>query len=192
MAPIDGLRPVTCQCVFGLLAATGLRISEALSLTRTDVDLDTGVLLIREAKFHQQRLVPMHPSVTESLQAYARRRDRLVPRPSCDRFFLRDGVSGANQSGILYALQTLCQQLGWQPRGDYRYHRLHDMRHTFIVRSTLRFYEQGIDVDRAVLALSTYVGHAKVSDTYWYFTGIPELMSIAAERFERYAQGATQ
>lgn len=190
LVPADGLRPATCRCVFGLLAATGLRISEALSLTTTDVDLDAGVLLIREAKFHQQRLVPMHPSVTESLRAYARQRDRLVPRPIHDQFFLRDDGNGANQSGMLYALQTLCQQLGWQPRGDYRYHRLHDMRHTFIVRSTLRFYEQGIDVDRAVLALSTYVGHAKVSDTYWYFTGIPELMSIAAERFERYAQGA--
>lgn len=192
LAPADGLRPATCRCVFGLLAATGLRISEALSLTRADVDLDAGVLLIREAKFHQQRLVPMHPSVTESLRAYARRRDQLMPGSICNRFFLRDDGSGANQAGMLYALQTLCQQLGWQPRGDYRYHRLHDMRHTFIVRSTLRFYEQGIDVDHAVLALSTYVGHAKVSDTYWYFTGIPELMSIAAERFERYVQGATR
>ena len=192
LAPTDGLRPATCQCVFGLLASTGLRISEALSLTRTDVDLNAGVLLIREAKFHQQRLVPMHPSVTESLRAYVRRRDQLVPESTCDRFFLRDSGSGANQSGMLYALQTLCQQLGWQPRGDYLHHRLHDLRHTFIVRSTLRMYEQGVDVDRAILALSTYVGHAKVSDTYWYFTGIPELMSIAAERFEHYAQGATR
>jgi integrase/recombinase XerD len=189
LAPTHGLRPATCQCVFGLLAATGLRISEAVSLTKMDVDLEAGVLRIREAKFQQQRLVPMHPTVTESLQAYARRRDRLVPGSACDRFFLRDDGNGANQPGILYALQTLCQQLGWQPRGDYRHHRLHDFRHSFIVRSMLRFYEQGIDVDRAVLALSTYVGHAKVSDTYWYFTGIPELMAIAAERFERYAQG---
>lgn len=192
LAPADGLRPATCRCVFGLLAATGLRISEALALTTSDVDLDAGVLLIREAKFHQQRLVPMHPSVTESLSAYARWRERLVPRPTCNQFFLRDDGNAANQSGILYALQTLCQQLGWQPRGDYLHHRLHDLRHTFIVRSTLSFYEQGIDVNRAVLALSTYVGHAKVSDTYWYFTGIPELMSIAAERFHRYAQGATR
>ena len=84
------------------------------------------------------------------------------------------------------------RQLGWQPRGDYPHHRLHDLRHTFVVRATLRFYQQGIDVDRAVLALSTYIGHAKVSDTYWYFTGIPELMAIAAERFERYAEGAPQ
>ena len=97
-----------------------------------------------------------------------------------------------NQAAIRYALQTLCRKLGWQPRGDYPHHRLHDLRHTFVVRATLRFYQQGIDVDRAVLALSTYIGHAKVSDTYWYFTGIPELMAIAAERFERYAEGAPQ
>jgi len=189
LVPTEGLRPATCRCVFGLLAATGLRISEALKLTTADVDLHSGVLHIREAKFHQQRLVPLHPSVTDSLRAYARWRDRLVPRPRCDRFFLRDDGSGANQSGILYALQTLCQQLGWQPRGDYPRHRLHDMRHTFIVRSMLRFYEQGVDIDSAVLALSTYVGHAKVSDTYWYVTGIPELMAIAAERFHLYMQG---
>lgn len=192
LAPEHGLRPATCRCVFGLLAASGLRISEALALTRADVDFDAGVLCIREAKFHRQRLVPLHPSVIEALGAYARQRDRLVPRPVCDCFFLRDDGHSANQSGILYALQTLCRQLGWQPRGDYPHHRLHDLRHTFIVRSTLRFYEQGIDVDRAVLALSTYVGHAKVTDTYWYFTGIPELMTIAADRFYRYTQGATR
>jgi integrase/recombinase XerD len=189
LAPTEGLRPATCRCVFGLLAATGLRIAEALTLTAADVDLDSGVLHIREAKFHQQRLVPLHPSVTDSLRAYARQRDRLVPRPCCDRFFLRDDGSGVNQPGMLYALQTLCQQLDWQPRGDYRRHRLHDIRHTFIVRSMLRFYEQGVDIDRAILALSTYVGHAKVSDTYWYVTGIPELMAIAAERFHLYTQG---
>jgi integrase/recombinase XerD len=190
LAPAQGLRPATCRCVFGLLAASGLRISEALALTRTDVDLEAGVLRIRDAKFHQQRLVPLHPSVTQCLSAYARRRDRLLPQPACDRFFLRDDGRAANQAGMLYALQTLCRQLGWQPRGDYAHHRLHDLRHSFIVASTLRFYQQGIDVDRAVLALSTYVGHAKVSDTYWYFTGIPELMAIAAERFHHYAQGA--
>jgi integrase/recombinase XerD len=192
LAPAQGLRPATCRCVFGLLAATGLRISEALALTREDVDLDDGVLRIREAKFHQQRLVPLHRSVALSLSAYARCRDQLVPRPTSDRFFLRDDGHCANQSGILYALQTLCQQLGWKPRGDYPHHRLHDMRHSYIVRSTLRFYEQGIDVDRALLALSTYVGHAKVSDTYWYVTGIPELMAIAAERFHRYVQGGSR
>ena len=113
-----------------------------------------------------------------------------MPRPVCDRFFLRDDGHATNQSTVRYALHTLCRQLGWQPRGDYSHHRLHDLRHSYIVRSTLRFYEQGIDIDRAILTLSTYVGHAKVSNTYWYLTGIPELMDTAAERFQRYAQGA--
>lgn len=192
LAPLDGMRPATCHCIFGLLASCGLRISEALALNRCDVDLDAGVLHIREAKFHQQRLVPLHPSVCNALLAYVCLRDARVPGPLCDSFFVRYDGHAVTQAGIRYALQALCRQLGWQPRGDYPRHRLHDLRHTFIVRATLRFYQQGIDVDRAVLALSTYVGHAKVSDTYWYFTGIPELMAIAAERFERYAEGATQ
>jgi len=192
LPPPGGMRPATCRCVFGLLASCGLRISEALALSRSDIDLDTGVLHVREAKFHQQRLVPLHPSVCEALRAYASLREAHFPRPLCDRFFVRDDGHAVNQAAIRYALQTLCRQLGWQPRGDYPHHRLHDLRHTFVVRATLRFYQQGIDVDRAVLALSTYIGHAKVSDTYWYFTGISELMAIAAERFERYAEGAPQ
>jgi integrase/recombinase XerD len=181
--------PATCRCVFGLLAATGLRISEALTLSKVDVDLHSGILHIREAKFHQQRFVLLHPSVTDSLLSYAQRRDQLVPRPSCDRFFLRDDGNGANQPGILYALQMVCEQLGWQPRGDYRRHCLHDMRHTFIVRSMLRSYKRGVVIDKAVLALSIYVGHAKESDTYWYVSGILELMAIAAECFHLYSQG---
>ncbi len=134
----------------------------------------------------------LHPSVTKALSRYASWRDLLVPRLPCDRFFLRDDGHAANQSGTLYALPTLPEQQGWRARGDYPHHRLHDFGHTFIVRSILRFYEQCVDVDRAVLALSTYVGHAKVSDTCCYFTGIPELMTVAAERFHCYTQGATR
>ncbi|TQE95105.1 MAG: tyrosine-type recombinase/integrase [Spiribacter salinus] len=188
----NGLRPATCRTVFGLLAASGLRISEALALTRTDVDLVTGVLWIRETKRHKHRLVPLHPSTVKALRTYTRIRDQKLHYRASDHFFLRDDGQPTNQAIILYALQTLCCQLGFQPRGDYHRHRLHDLRHTFIVKSTLSFYEQGVDIDRAVLALSTYVGHAKVSDTYWYFTGIPELMALAGERFHRYVLGASQ
>ncbi len=189
LKPDRSLRPATCGCVFGLLAASGLRISEVIALTNKDVDLTTGVLHIREAKFHQQRLIPLHPTVTASLATYAVRRTQLVPSAACDRFFLRQDGHPINQSSMLYALKALCRQLGWQPRGDHLHHRLHDFRHTFIVRSLLRFYEQGIAVDQAILALSIYVGHAKISDTYWYLTGIPELMAIAAERFQLYTNG---
>lgn len=171
LGPPGSLRPATCRTVLGLLAATGLRISEAIELTRADVDLKAGVLDIRDAKCHAQL------------------RDRLVPTPCCDRFFLRDDGRAVVSRCIRYALRSLCHELGWLVRGDHAYHRLHDMRHTFIVRSALRLYEQGGDVGRSLPALSIYVGHAKVVDTYWYFTGIPELMALAADRFCHYVEG---
>lgn len=183
-----GLRPATCRTLFGLLASSGLRISEAISLTREDVDLATGILHIHEAKFYKSRWVPLHPSATQSLNAYAQLRDQIIKHPACHRFFLSDAGQAINRATILYALHTICRQLGWRPRGDYPHHRLHDFRHTFIVHSLLRFYQLGMDIDHAVLALSTYVGHTRISDTYWYFTGIPELMAIAAGRFQQYAQ----
>ncbi len=191
LGPPGRLRPATCRALFGLLAATGLRISEALRLTRADVDLETGVLDIRDAKYHQHRLVPLHASVAPHLQTYAQSRDKLVPDPVCDRFFLRDDGRTVDQRSVLYALQRVCRQLDWSPRGDYAHHRLHDLRHTFIVRSVLQRYAKGGDVERDLSVLSIYVGHAKVVDTYWYLTGIPELMAVATERFHRYAQGGS-
>lgn len=189
LSPPGGLRSATCRTLFGLLAATGLRISEALKLTLSDVDLVNGVLDIRDTKCHQRRLVPLHASVTPHLQAYAQLRDQLVPGQGCNRFFLRDDGRAVDRRSMLYALHEVCRQLGWQVRGDHPHHRLHDLRHTFIVRSVLRLYEQSGDIERGLPALSIYVGHAKVVDTYWYLTGIPELMAIAAERFHRYALG---
>lgn len=188
LTPRGGLRPATCRCVFGLLAASGLRISEALALTTRDVDLTAGVLSIRAGKFQKPRLVPLHPSTTAALVVYARQRDTFRPQPVCDRFFVRDDGRPADALALRYAMQVLCRRLGWGVRGDYPYHRLHDHRHTFIVRSLLRGYERGVAIDHAVLALSTYVGHARITDTYWYLTGIPELMSLAGERFRRYAE----
>jgi integrase len=185
----ESLHPATCRTVFGMLAATGLRISEALALTRADVDLVVGVLNIRDTKCHQSRLVPLHASVPPHLQAYAQLRDRLVPEACCDRFFLRDDGRAVDPRAMRKALQALCGELGWQVRGDHAHHRLHDLRHTFIVRSALRLYEQGGDVGSSLPTLSIYVGHAKVIDTYWYLTGIPDLMALAAERFHRYVQG---
>lgn len=192
LTPRSGLRPATCRAVFGLLSATGLRIGEALQLRRDDVDLVNGVLKIPGAKRHRPRLVPIHPTVATALNSYAKLRDGMLRQARSDHFFLLDDGLPANRRGILYALHVLCERLGWRPRGDYPHHRLHDFRHTFIVRVALRAHELGKDVDKQILALSAYVGHVKVADTYWYFTGVPELMSIAAARFEEYAQGGAE
>ena len=188
LKPIGGLRGATCQTVFGLLASSGLRISEALNLIRDTVDLDSGMLDVRNTKFHQCRFVPLHATVVSHLLTYAQRRDREIPTAGCDRFFIRQDGQPVSQRHVLYALQSLCKELGWTVRGDHVRHRLHDLRHTFIVRSVLRLYEQGADVDRGIPILSTYVGHAKLEDTYWYLTGIPELMSVAAKRFHAYVE----
>jgi len=189
LPPIEGLRPVTYETLFGLLAATGLRISEALHLTHQDVDLEAGIITVRETKFSKSRLVPLHPTTTEALQQYVRLRDVRVPAPSSDDFFLSDGGRRMLQDTVEHRFRRMCDQLGWRSRGGHPAPRIQDLRHSFITHCLLRWYRQGINVDNEMLALSTYVGHAEVTYTYWYVTGVPELMAIATQRFEQFALG---
>ena len=188
LSPSGGLRPATCEAVFGLLAATGLRISEALALRRSDVDLESGLLTIRQSKFRKSRLVPLHPSATEALRSYACARDRRLHAPTTEAFFWSDHGEPMNYRQVAYAFAHLRAQLGWRARGTHLVPRIHDIRHSFICRCLLRWYRQGVNVDNAMLSLSTYVGHTQVTDTFWYVTGIPELMAIAGERFEHFTQ----
>lgn len=184
-----GLRPATIQCLIGLLSATGLRISEALHLSQADMDFESKLLVIRETKFSKSRYVPVHPTTVEALKNYARLRDRLVPVMSnSDAFFLFDNGHPLNYRQALYAFQCIRRQLGWQRK---RLPRIHDLRHTFACNRLLAWYKQGIDVNNAILMLSVYLGHSKVTDTYWYLTGIPSLMAIAAKHFERFSGGET-
>ena len=134
----------------------------------------------------------MHETVRIELRAYAEQRDHAVQTPKSDRFFLLDNGLPVNDRQIRYAFRCLLRHLGWIPRGDYALHRLHDLRHTFIVRNLLRSSRQGITPGCAALALSTYVGHARVAGTFWYVTGIPDLMAIAGDRFHGYAMEGTQ
>ena len=189
--PRDGLRPLTYRTLYGLLACCGLRIGEAIRLTRTDVDLESGVLSIRNTKRHKSRFVPLHASAVRALAAYRQERDRRAPWPPSDHFFLLDNGQPPRRPRLCDTLHRLADELGWKPRGDYLHHRLQDFRHTFIVRSLLRAFEAGLEMDRMVLALSTYVGHDHVTDTYWYVTGVPELMALAGERFRNYSQVVT-
>jgi integrase/recombinase XerD len=188
LRPTDGLRPLTYRTIYGLLASCGLRIGEAIRLTRTDVDLDCGVLAISDTKRHKSRFVPLHSSAVRALEIYAHQRDRRVSSPQSNHFFLLDNGKPPTRARICCALHGLANELGWKARGDYPRHRLQDFRHTFVVRNLLRAFEAGLDADRVVLALSTYVGHNHVADTYWYVTGVPELMEIAGERFQNYSE----
>ena len=111
--PPGGLRGASCATIFGLIAATGLRISEATALTRSDVDLKRGLLHIRHAKFDKSRWVPMHPTTTSALQRYALQRDR-DPLTTTEAFFVFDYGRCASTPGLQYAFQLLRQRLKWR------------------------------------------------------------------------------
>jgi integrase len=182
LAPVTGLRPHTCATVFGLLAATGLRISEACALRRDAVDLQHGVLHVRQAKFGKRRLVPLHPSATGALRRYAGRRDQDPASAATAAFFVFDQGRPVHPRLLQYAFRRLCEALRWRARGGHPAPRLHDVRHSFVCWRLRRWYDAKVDIDRHVLALSTYLGHAKVTDTYWYLTATPDLLARAARR----------
>ncbi len=183
LSPEKGLRPLTFSTLFGLLACTGLRVSEALRLQSTDVNLAEGYLHIRESKFRKSRLVPLHPSAVEALERYVRHRDKRILQRACPAFFQLENGIPVTYSRTRTALHGVRRQLGWVPAPDRPRLDLRSLRHTFACHRLTAWYEQGVDVNEWILALSTYLGHGKVSDTYWYLSGIPHLLAIAARRF---------
>ena len=191
LGPDGGLRPVVMETLFGLIACTGLRISEALGLLDADVDLQGGVLTIRQSKFGKSRLVPLHPSAIEVLTRYRTQRARHVrSTPELPFFVASRGRLLGQPIGdrqVHRIFEELRRQLGWVDRGSHGTPRIHDLRHAFAVRRLVLWHEQGVDVGQRMLALSTYLGHVKVSSTYWYLTGVPELMGLLGQAFERYA-----
>lgn len=186
--PREGLRPSTYRTLFSLLASTGLRLSEACRLQRRDVDLREGLLTVRKGKFGKSRLVPLHPTAVEALTRYARRRDASPIAPRSESFFRTERAPALTRQAVEGAFITVRAGLGWATAGRAGRPRIHDLRHTFVVRRLLRWYQEGADVNRKILALATYLGHAKVTDTYWYLSAVPELMAITARRFEYFAQ----
>jgi integrase len=184
LKPTGGLRPLTYTTLFGLLASTGLRISEAIRLDRADVDLRVGVLTITETKFRKSRLVPLHPTTVTALKAYADQRDHSLPLKRTGRFFISDFGARLNYPTVCSTFVKLRRDLGWTNRNGRRLPRLHDLRHAFACRRLLSWYRDGADVDKKMPALSTYLGHVSVEGTYWYLTAAPDLMAVASSRFE--------
>lgn len=186
LSPRAGLRPRTYVAFLSLLVSTGLRLSEACRLTRDDVDLVAGVLTIRESKFRKSRLA-LHPTTTLALIRYAAYRDAWEASRS-GRFFQTNRASALTRAAVEKTFSRMRRRLTWSAQGRTRQPRIHDFRHTFAVRRLLRWADDRADVHHQILALSTYLGHAKVTDTYWYLSAVPELMALTAERFERFVR----
>ena len=194
LGPPGNLRAATHETLFGLIAAAGLRVSEAMDLLDIDVDLKQGMLTIRQTKFAKSRQLPLHPTTIAALQRYRRLRNHHIVVTPETPFFVGSRGKYLGQHLRIHNVDLifagLRKQLGWVNRGAHHAPRVHDLRHTFAVRRVMLWHEHGTDIDQAMLALSTYMGHAKISNTYWYLTAVPELMAVAAGTFERFAQVA--
>jgi integrase len=177
------LPAATHETVLGLLAATGMRVGEALRLDRSDIDWTEGVLQIRESKFGKSRQVPVQPSTLAALDSYSDIRDRLCPRPATASVFV--SVRGnrliypvvEQVFGRLRTATAIGAESATRPR-------IHDLRHTFAVRTLLGWYRAGENVEVRLPRLSTYLGHRDPRSTYWYLSAAPELLALAAGRLE--------
>ncbi len=188
IAAARGLRPplraATFQTLIGLLACTGLRIGEAIHLDREDFDPAHGVLTVRDSKFGKSREVLLHESTVHALADYAEVRDRLCPHAKERSFFITTRGSRLAHPTIYQPFRALLEQTGVRHPSPSRRPRIHDLRHSFAVKTLLGWYRDGGDVAARMPLLSTYLGHVDPVATYWYLSAAPELLALAAERLE--------
>jgi site-specific recombinase XerD len=188
-SPRSKLQPYTCRMLILLLYGAGLRISEALSLKLTNVDLTAGILTIRESKFYKTRLVPMSPALTGALGDYVARRAKEHPTQLDAALFLTRTETPLARHTAENVFSRLRVRAGVLRHDGGRYQpRLHDLRHAFAVHRLVSWYRQGADVQRLLPPLATYLGHVHIAATQRYLTLTPDLLREASQRFERYAR----
>ena len=177
-------RARTWQTLIALLSVTGLRTGEACGLNRADVDLREGLLTVTDTKFGKSRQVPVHATTTTALAKYARDRDRQHPVPSTPAFFVSIRGTRLDARNLPSTFARLVATAGVTGGEGQRRPRLHDLRHSFATATLLTWYNDGDDVQAKLPLLTTYLGHADPKSTYWYLSGSPELLALAAARLE--------
>lgn len=178
------LRPHTYKTLLGLLATTGMRISEARLLDDSDVELQKAVLSIRATKFAKRRLIPLHASTCAALHRYRKLRTRQFHRRDTIPFFVGREGRRLSESAIRSAFHQVLKHSAIQAPQGQRRPRIHDLRHTFAVQTIRRWYRTNRDLQAWLPRLSTYLGHVHVHDTYWYITAVPDLLRTAARRLQ--------
>jgi len=180
----ESLHPLTFSTLLGLLACTGLRISEALQLELIDWEPAQAVLTVRQAKFGQSRYVPLAPTAATALHTYLHARTKAFPKSKSRRLFVHEQAKPLAYEQARRTFSVLRDQLGWQhcqPRP-----RLHDLRHTFAVNCLLGWYRKGQEeLNAKILSLAVYLGHRNIRHTYWYLTAVPELLALGSSRWAK-------
>lgn len=171
------------ETLIGLLAATGMRVGEAIRLERPDVVWAEGVVVVRDSKFGKSRLVPLHPTTMTALADYAEQRDRLLPHPDSGTFFVSTVGVALWYTDVGRTFRKLLAATGVGARAPRR-PRIHDVRHSFAVKTLIEWYRDGHDVQTRLPRLATFLGHRDPISTYWYLSAVPELLSLAAGRLE--------
>jgi integrase/recombinase XerD len=171
---VTGLRACTSATVFGVLAVTGMRLSEPLALDHDDVALDDGLLTMRHTKLRTSRCLPLHPTTQQALGRYGEVRHRVYPIPYSPAFFVSEQGRRLTTWAVRATCIRLSRQIGLRGPRESQGPRLHDVRHRFAVQTLVHWYQAGVDGDRHFSELSTSLGHVKVSDTSWYLSATPE------------------
>ena len=178
------IRRCTYFTLIGLLSVTGMRVGEAIRLDRGDINWNDVTLTVRKTKFDKSRLIVLHPTTVAALQAYDRLRDQLISNPLDPSFFVSQASTRLLYCNVQWTFARLVRLANITPRSTGRRPRLHDLRHTFAVRTVLGWYRDGADAAARLPLLSTYLGHTTPRDTYWYLSATPELLRVAANRLE--------
>lgn len=174
---------------------TGIRVNEALSLERRDVDLDPALLTLRNTRNGKDRQLPINSDTVSWLAGYAKLRDRLA-RIESSMFFIKEDGEPAGDCGARYHFAKVSKNIGLRSPQAFNRHghgpRIHDLRHTFAVHTILDWFRDGKDIEAEIYKLSTYLGHSEPKQTFWYIEAVPELMQLAPARAkQRVLEGAS-
>lgn len=186
----DGLRCITISTAIGLLWVTGMRPSEVCNLMDNDIDLEKGLITVRETKFAKSRMLPLHKTTILNLNKYISNRNKLKNDFSNQHFFLTTRSQKLKLCSLEYAFKVIRINLlldtkVWSRRPP----RLYDIRHSFASNTILKWLKNDVNVNNKIIYLSTYLGHVKVADTYWYLNGTQELLQYVTRNFEKYFYG---
>lgn len=184
------LKAATFETLIGLLSVTGLRGSEAMTLDDSDIDAGRGLLTVRATKFRKSRQLPLQVSTLEALAGYQALRDQLCPAPATGSLLVSTTGARLCQATVQPAFRGLLRQAGIGRDSSRPRATIHCLRHTFAVKTLIGWYRDGQDVQARMPSLSTWLGHVAPAATYWYLTGTPELLTLAAARLEAATGGA--